>query len=121
MEVPIFRAVEKEKFEAPEYKGNERSVGGYFGYKRCPMKTDFALSSSVLSPGESVKVDLECDNLRSQYSVDTFKFKLLRKCEFRNSLSPITTTEYLQDVRIPGCPKMENVTRSHNFPIQAFE
>lgn len=103
LEVPIHRSLEgRDAYANPKYVDHDRLVGGFFGFKQMQMKTDHSLNNSLVMPGDTLKVTVDCDNANSNYTVDCFKFKILRKCFFKSTenVKPIETAEFIQDVRI---------------------
>jgi hypothetical protein len=70
-------------------------VGGYFGYKTCNATTEYALSTNIVNPGDTITIDFNCDNTLSRHKIEMFKFKLFRKCIYKFEKKSIETSEYI--------------------------
>jgi hypothetical protein len=57
----VYRQIPSEKILTPLIE-TEHTVGGYFGYKTCPTRTEFQLNKNIVNPGEIVSMSTKCDN-----------------------------------------------------------
>jgi hypothetical protein len=53
VEVQVYRPTQKDNFEPPKFTSDFK-VGGYFGFKTCNATTDYALSTNIVNPGETI-------------------------------------------------------------------
>jgi hypothetical protein len=105
----------------PAVFGLDGFAGGGLMYKPTPFKSKFTLTQTTFRSNENIVVQAFCDNTKCDCHVKSFKFKLLRKSSFMINNKIYHTTEYIYEVKIPGAPAKESVTRYYTIPIPRFE
>ena len=56
----------------------DSKVGGFMGFGKSLSTSKITLEKDVYSVGESIKVNIICDNSQCKKDIDGFKLKLVR-------------------------------------------
>jgi hypothetical protein len=93
-----------DQFSSVSYQ-HKASVGGFFGFKKTMMQTDFTLENSSFVPGQFVNISLSHMNSMSKHSIDSFRFKLFRHITYNTPDKKQVTSEYVAHEKALGCNK----------------
>lgn len=119
-DVHIYRPNLSDQFEAITYL-HKTTVGGFFGFQKTHMATEYQLQTSSFVPGQFTTITVQHQNSQSKHTIDSFRFKLFRRITYNMPGNKQETAEYITQEKTTGCNKFQDVRRSANIFIPLVE